>query len=149
MDVQEPAYISLTPSRASRLIVRRPFPLVSFLLPVRTVKGPSGFSAMKDYAQSFYKSKTWQDCRAAYFKQARGLCERCLKKGVYKAGEIVHHKKHITPANICDPAITLSFDNLELVCRDCHAELHKERSAKRYSVDKWGRVYTTATKCGN
>lgn len=104
---------------------------------------------MKDYAESFYKSKTWQDCRAAYFKQARGLCECCLKRGVYKAGEIVHHKKHITPENICDPAITLSFDNLELVCRDCHAELHKERNAKRWNVDKWGRVYTTAKRCGN
>lgn len=93
---------------------------------------------MKDFAESFYKSKTWQRCRAEYVKQAKGLCENCLKKGLYRSGEIVHHKTELTPENIGDPAITLNFDNLQLLCRDCHAVAHKP--SKRYKVDELGRI---------
>ena len=58
---------------------------------------------------------------------------------MYTPGEIVHHKVHITPVNINDESVTLNFDNLELVCRDCHAELH-EAHHRRYRVDEFGRV---------
>lgn len=33
-----------------------------------------------------------------------------------RPGAIVHHKEHLTPQNINDPDITLSEDNLELLC---------------------------------
>lgn len=89
---------------------------------------------MKEYAKSFYKSQAWKNCRAAYFRKAGGLCEKCLSRGLYVPGEIVHHKTPITPDNINDPMVTLSFDNLELVCRSCHAEEHGARS-KRFDVD--------------
>ena len=95
---------------------------------------------MKPYAESFYKSKEWKATRAAYVKSQRGLCERCLSKGLYVPGEIVHHKIHITPENITDPAITLSWNNLELVCRNCHSEIHTG-NIKRYQVDEIGHVY--------
>ena len=94
---------------------------------------------MKEYAESFYKSKQWQSTRAAYLKSVGGLCERCLRNGRYKAAVIVHHKKHIDPQTIRDPRITLCWDNLEAVCRECHAELHDGRP-KRYKVDELGRV---------
>jgi len=94
---------------------------------------------MKEYAESFYKSKAWQDTRASYLKSVGGLCERCLAKGIYKAAVIVHHKKHIDPQTIKDPRVTLSWDNLEAVCRDCHAELHTANK-KRYKLDEMGRV---------
>lgn len=68
-----------------------------------------------------------------------GLCERCRKKGLIVPGEIVHHKVYISPDNINDPAITLNPDNLELLCRDCHAEEHADRR-KRYKLDDLGRV---------
>ncbi len=93
---------------------------------------------MQEYAKAFYKSKTWQACRASYLKQARGLCESCLKRGVYTPADTVHHIIHITPKNINDPSVTLSFSNLMAVCRDCHAEQH--RTKRRYKVDKFGRV---------
>lgn len=96
---------------------------------------------MKDYAKQFYLSPAWVACRTAYKKQAGGLCEVCAKKGLIVPGEIVHHKIHITPNNIHDPNITLSFQNLELVCRSCHAEIHGKKK-KRYKVDEYGRVYT-------
>lgn len=94
---------------------------------------------MKPYAESFYKSKQWQDTRNAYASSVGGLCERCLSKGQYNAGEIVHHIVHITPQNISDPNVTLNWNNLMLVCRDCHAEIHNG-TPKRYKVDDMGRV---------
>jgi len=89
----------------------------------------------------FYGTTAWQETRKAYTKSVGGLCERCLSKGIYKAGEIVHHKKHITPMNMTDPSITLSWDNLMLLCRDCHADVHKGRE-RRYDIDELGRVIT-------
>lgn len=97
------------------------------------------FYDMKEYAERFYKSKAWQACRIAYAKSVGGLCENCLKHGKYNAGVIVHHKVHITPENITNPYITMNFDNLELLCRDCHAEQHSDH-VRRYKVDDMGRV---------
>ena len=39
-------------------------------------------------------------------------------------GTIVHHKQHLNMQNINNPAITVSFDNLELLCLDCHNKEH-------------------------
>ena len=94
---------------------------------------------MKEYAQQFYSSKAWQRTRAAYAKSRQNLCEICLSKGIIKPGEIVHHKVHLTPQNINDPAVTLAWDNLQLVCRDCHAVIHDARQ-RRYIIDDFGRV---------
>lgn len=93
---------------------------------------------MQKFAESFYYSPAWKSTRVAYAKSKGGLCERCLARGVYRAGEIVHHKIHLTPTNIYDPSITLNWDNLELLCREHHAEAHKP--GRRYKVDKMGRV---------
>lgn len=93
---------------------------------------------MKPYAERFYKSRRWNECREAYAAHADYLCEPCLRKGLIRPGEIVHHIKPITPENINDPNVTLSFDNLELVCRECHAKLHG--TPKRYKVDELGRI---------
>lgn len=98
-----------------------------------------GSKDMKEYAKGFYKSKAWQECRAAYYKSKQGLCERCLDKGIITAADIVHHKIHITPDNIGNPDITLNWDNLECVCRNHHAEIHTGK-VKRFTVDEWGHV---------
>ena len=93
---------------------------------------------MQEYAKDFYFSTAWRSCRESYLKQARGLCELCLKRGMYTPADTVHHIKHITPNNINDPSITLNTDNLMALCRDCHAEMHK--GVRRYRVDAMGRV---------
>lgn len=93
---------------------------------------------MKEFAKKFYKSKAWQRTRKAYAASVCGLCEQCLKRGVYKAGEIVHHKNPLTPENINEPAVSLSWGNLELLCRDCHGKAHGQ--SKRYKVDEMGRI---------
>lgn len=77
----------------------------------------------KDFAKDFYRSSAWKKCRASFIISQHGLCERCN----CKAGTIVHHKIYLTPENINDPNITLNFENLELLCQDCH---NKEHTAK-------------------
>ena len=81
----------------------------------------------KAFARKFYSSKAWQSCRNEYMKRAHHLCENCLRKGIYKPAEIVHHVIELDPVTIERPEIALNFDNLEAVCRECHNELHDNR----------------------
>ena len=74
---------------------------------------------MKDYARGFYNSKRWRDTQAAYMSSQHYICERC--GGMAR---IVHHKAYITPQNINDLNITLSWSNLEALCIDCHNKEH-------------------------
>ena len=54
----------------------------------------------KKYAQAFYHSKKWKDCRRSYIHNRimidGGMCEKCHER----LGYIVHHKVRITPDNI-------------------------------------------------
>lgn len=102
---------------------------------------------MKPYAERFYKSKAWERTRKAYASYRKGLCERCYAKGLFVPGVIVHHKCHITPENITDPMVTLSFDNLELLCRNCHAEVHSSKEGSRFVLDDEGRVIFSSPPC--
>ena len=110
----------------------------------------------KEFARSFYSSKAWQDCRNEYAKRRHHLCEDCLRRGIYKPGVIVHHIEELTPFNITNPEIALGFDNLELLCRECHLREHDleggrwakvnaakrkdKRESRRFSVDEFGKV---------
>ena len=98
---------------------------------------------MKEFAKKFYKSKAWQRARQSYAASVGWLCEECLHKGMVTPGEIVHHKIFLTPENIGNPAVTLAFENLELLCRDCHAAKHEseaERENRRFLVDSSGKI---------
>ena len=99
----------------------------------------------KEYSRVFYRSKQWQDTRSAYISTVNGLCERCLKRGQHTPGYIVHHKKYITPENINNPVITLSFDNLEYVCSACHNYIHYGKYIMRDDVmfDEDGNIIST------
>lgn len=99
---------------------------------------PFLFIMAKEFAEAFYNSKAWKDCRRSYAKSKQNLCEVCLAKGLYTPAEIVHHKIHLTPTNINDPSISLNWDNLQCVCRECHAAAHG--SQKRWRIDENGRV---------
>jgi 5-methylcytosine-specific restriction enzyme A len=72
----------------------------------------------REFAEKFYKSKRWQKNRDAFFKSKHGLCERCQE-----AGRIVHHRVELTPENIADLSIAMGWDNLEVVCMRCHANV--------------------------
>lgn len=94
---------------------------------------------MKPYAESFYKSIAWQNCRNAYMKKVGGLCEDCLKENKITPAEEVHHLVPISPSNISDPNITLAWTNLVALCREHHRRRHGEKE-RRYTIDEQGRV---------
>ena len=94
---------------------------------------------MQPWAEGFYKSTAWQQCRRAYAAAVGGLCERCLARGIVSAGRVVHHKQHLTPETIDDPDVALNWDNLELLCRDCHGDEHRGFE-RRWTVDECGRI---------
>ena len=108
---------------------------------------------MQPWAESFYKSKRWQSTRLAYIKSKGGLCERCLKRGIYRPAQVVHHKVYITQDNITDPNITLEWNNLEALCKPCHEAEHgafythkqpkpKDTTTLRYTINADGTVST-------
>jgi 5-methylcytosine-specific restriction endonuclease McrA len=86
----------------------------------------------------------WQNTSRAYKQSVGGLCEKCMSKGMVTPAEIVHHKIPLTDDNINDLSISLSWDNLQALCRQCHAEAHEEmyrqRTGRRYKIDKYGKV---------
>lgn len=100
-----------------------------------------------EYAKAFYNSQEWRNTRNAYYNFVRGQCERCLnefnqgKRSLedMQPGIIVHHKIHLTPKNINNPEISLSFKNLELLC-DLHHNRHHKGKQKRYSFDEAGNI---------
>lgn len=102
---------------------------------------------MKEYteaAKRFYRSKIWTKTRDSYAQSVGELCERCLASGIYTPGKIVHHKIHLNDAGLRDPAIALSFDNLELLCQDCHnKEHHSTKPGRRYEFDANGNLIKT------
>ena len=93
----------------------------------------------KPFARKFYNSPAWKKCRESYVKK-EPLCEICLKKGIYTPVEIVHHIIELTPDNINDPNISLSHDNLESVCRECHLAEHSEQGKRRYFINEDGDI---------
>lgn len=97
---------------------------------------------MKDFAAAFYKSKPWKRCRNDYMNSVNCLCEECMARGIFTPAEIVHHIIEITPENIDDPKVTLNWDNLLAVCRECHAEKHGAK-ARRYTISADGKVVAT------
>lgn len=74
----------------------------------------------KEYSKAFYNSEEWKECRKAFISNRMlidgGMCQECREV----PGYIVHHKKAITQSNINNPEITLSWSNLEYVCKECH-----------------------------
>lgn len=92
-----------------------------------------GGSMAREFSRAFYNSAAWKSCREAYKRSRGGLCEDCLERGLITPGDEVHHVIELTPDNIGNPAVTLNWSNLRLLCKDCHAKRHTKR---RYRIDK-------------
>lgn len=74
----------------------------------------------KEFARQFYNSRLWKRTRKTYITIRQsvdgGLCEECQSA----LGYIVHHRQELTEKNITDMGIAIDFNNLELVCKECH-----------------------------
>lgn len=89
----------------------------------------------------FYNSKAWKRNRVAYAISRNCICERC-GRAVYVSGVndflpkgrrikyIVHHKVHLNDRNISDDSIAFDWNNLELLCIDCHNNEHTEQATR-------------------
>lgn len=78
---------------------------------------------IKDYDNSrFYHSKQWKKVSTAYMMSRSYICERCGRPAT-----ICHHKKYLNGRNVNDPDISLSFDNLEALCQECHNQEHSRK----------------------
>lgn len=87
--------------------------------------------------KEFYNTKGWKKNRVAYAISKHCICERCGRP-VYVSGinetlpkekrlrYIVHHKEHLNDSNFSDPKIAYDWNNLELLCIDCHTQEHLE-----------------------
>ncbi|EKU45385.1 HNH endonuclease [Staphylococcus massiliensis] len=84
----------------------------------------------KSIASSFYKSKKWVKCRNAYMSSQHHICERCGELAT-----ICHHKEWLNETNVNDPYITLSWDNLEALCHECHNAEHFKTSATAQGLE--------------
>ena len=103
--------------------------------------------------KDFYNSKVWKTVRKNVWLKQNLLCNRCGKP-VYVDGisdyipkenrriGIVHHKEYLTEANITDDNVTISEDNLEGICKECHEKEHHQDIATRkgYEFDSNGNL---------
>ena len=94
--------------------------------------------------EAFYVSWTWRKTRKAFANSRGNLCERCKSRGIINPGSKdrpleVHHKVQLTAENVKDPTVALSWDNLELLCKDCHDQ-ERQRKNRRWRIDADGRV---------
>lgn len=91
---------------------------------------------MKAWAKEFYEGQAWRQTRAAYLLSQHYICERCGD-----IAKVVHHRTYLTPQNINSPELTLSWNNLEALCQECHnKEHHRNERQQRYEFDETGNL---------
>lgn len=79
----------------------------------------------REFAKSFYNSKQWKQTREYILKRDCYMCVLCGRPA-----EEVHHKIHLSPANIDNPMISMHENNLISLCGDCHKRLHSSDKTK-------------------
>lgn len=95
--------------------------------------------------KEFYQSKVWKQVRKNIWLKQSCLCARCHRP-VYvnnisewipkekRLKGIVHHKEYLNDININDESISLSEDNLEGLCIDCHNNEHFSTNVTKSDV---------------
>lgn len=83
----------------------------------------------KEFAREFYNSTRWRKCTKAFAQSKMYICEMCHNKTVARKSTerqrwIVHHKVPLTPSNINNFDIAYGWDNLMLLCLECHNKIH-------------------------
>lgn len=82
----------------------------------------------------FYNSVHWKRLRNYYIK-AHPLCEECLKHGIVKPAEQVHHKTEFLRGRDDNERwnLLLDEDNLMSLCVKCHNAKHSKHGTKNNS----------------
>lgn len=72
-------------------------------------------------AKKFYNSSKWKYTREVIMQRDFRLCQRCLKEGIHKPADVVHHKVEL----LDDWSLALEHSNLESICHLHHTLIHK------------------------
>ena len=106
----------------------------------------------EDKIYLFYKSDDWLELRDAVMKDAHYECQHCLKNGIYKRAEMVHHINEVRKRP--DLALTREFIdaitnekiiNLIALCNSCHEKEHPDRFGN-YRIQKGIERFTNEEK---
>ena len=88
----------------------------------------------------FYNTKGWKQNRTAYALSKGCICEACGRP-VYVSGinsylpknkrlrYVVHHKEHLNDENYTSD-LAYDWNNLELLCIECHNRIHGQQVTK-------------------
>ena len=88
---------------------------------------------MRELRRKAYNSTDWRKLRETYIKQ-NPLCAECLRKGKITPAVDVHHINSPFKTGEINWFLLLQYDNLESLCKTCHAEHHnKEQGHKPVS----------------
>jgi 5-methylcytosine-specific restriction enzyme A len=93
-------------------------------------------------AKKFYNSTAWRKCREYVLKRDNYLCQRCLKKGIIKPADVVHHKEHLRD----DLDKAFDPENLESLCNACHNQEHPEKGQKVKTEQKQKKIRVIKSK---
>ena len=83
--------------------------------------------------QKLLNSKRWAEVKRFVWQRADGLCERCRREGLIRAGVDCHHKTPVESAKTEQEMERLAYDvnNIELLCIPCHIKTHQEMHSHR------------------
>lgn len=82
-----------------------------------------------------YHTVEWQRVREYVILRAQGLCEQCLREGKVEVGTEVDHIEPLNEQNWQDWNIAYNPDNLQLMCKQCHAAKHSKDSGLSQFVE--------------
>jgi predicted kinase len=72
----------------------------------------------------FYTSSQWRKFRKYIIDKNGGICNRCATIFTDTSKLEVHHISYLREEDYKNPTKTLSEDNVEVVCHQCHNEEH-------------------------
>jgi 5-methylcytosine-specific restriction protein A len=84
----------------------------------------------------FYNTPEWKKRRNYKFYEADGLCEQCWKNGIVEQGVEVHHIEPISK----NWNKRLDYENLILLCPDCHNHEHHRESELQKFLNNWEEI---------
>ena len=91
------------------------------------------------------QSREWRELRAAKIRDCQGLCERCKELGIITAAKTVHHRTPVETGETLEAMRELCYryDNLQLLCADCHHRAHEEDTGRRHESVQLNRYPAT------
>ena len=83
---------------------------------------PIPYKRDNTFAQ-YYNSNKWITLRNCYVHE-HPLCENCLRQGIIRPSEEVHHKQFLSTRRGDAWDLLLDEDNLIALCKECHHAFH-------------------------